>query len=467
MESYQTIADAMAADILAGRLRPGDRLPPQRELADRRGIAVSTASRVYAELIRRGLAVGEVGRGTYVRAAAKPPGPTLVEPPDAPVDLELNYCILPEQIDAMAPVLSAIAAPTGRGALADALRPVGASATSAAREATAAFLARGGWTPDPANVLFAGAGRQAIAVAMAALAPVGGHIGVEALTYPIVRGIAARIGVTLEPLALDAEGLRPEAVVHAHRARPLSAIYVQPTLHNPLGTTMSRARREELADVLKDTGIVAIEDAIYSFLADEEPLATFAPDRTILVDSLSKRLAPGLNVGFLVAPERLTEKLATTIRSGGWLANGFALAAGLRWMTDGTAARIAEAKRQKAARGHRLAVELLDGLTVRGDPRAFHVWVELPNTWRADTFAAAAGRLGIALTPASAFTIGAGHAPNAVRLALASPPHDAAARALRKLRQLAMASDYEADLDGFAFSQAMTSSAFLSGGKTG
>ncbi|WP_394840674.1 PLP-dependent aminotransferase family protein [Pendulispora brunnea] len=444
MDNYQTIADAIAADILEGRLRPGDRLPPQREFADRRGIATSTASRVYSELIRRGLAVGEVGRGTYIRAVAKALAATSVEPPDAPVDLELNYCVLPEQVADMAPVLSAL---TTHDALANALRPVGAAATPRAREVTAEFLARGGWRPEPAQVLFTGSGRQAIAAAMSALAPVGAYVGVEALTYPMVRGIAARIGVHLVPLALDDEGLRPDAVARAHRARPLSAIYVQPALHNPLGTTMSPARRSELGAVLKKTGIVAIEDAVYSFLADEEPLALVAPDHTILVDSISKRIAPGLGLGFVVTPERLAEKVATTIRSAGSLAQGFPLAAALRWMADGSAARIALAKRKKAARGHVLACEILQGLAVRGDPRAFHLWMELPAPWRADTFAVAAARLGIAITPASAFTVGTGHAPNAVRLALASPPLDAVARALRKLAQLAMTSDYEAGVD--------------------
>ncbi len=63
---YVKLADSIAADISNGALKPGDRLPPQRHFAYERGIAVSTASRVYTELLRRGLVVGEVGRGTYV-----------------------------------------------------------------------------------------------------------------------------------------------------------------------------------------------------------------------------------------------------------------------------------------------------------------------------------------------------------------------------------------------------------------
>uniref|UniRef100_UPI001041A4BF GntR family transcriptional regulator n=1 Tax=Actinomadura roseirufa TaxID=2094049 RepID=UPI001041A4BF len=97
MDDYRRVADAIAADIAAGRLRPGERLPPQRAFARAKGIANSTASRVYRELARRGLTVGEVGRGTFVRAAERAPAPALAEPAAARIDLELNYPVVAGQ----------------------------------------------------------------------------------------------------------------------------------------------------------------------------------------------------------------------------------------------------------------------------------------------------------------------------------------------------------------------------------
>ena len=70
---YLRLADAVADEIANGGLKPGDRLPPQRTFAYERKIAASTASRVYTELLRRGLVVGEVGRGTFISGEA-PPG---------------------------------------------------------------------------------------------------------------------------------------------------------------------------------------------------------------------------------------------------------------------------------------------------------------------------------------------------------------------------------------------------------
>src|SRR5436309_13967159 len=93
---YVKLADAIASDISNGTLRPGDRLPPQRNFAYDRGIAVSTASRVYTELLRRGLVVGEVGRGTFISADARH-GIAPREPRGARIDLEFNYPTLPMQ----------------------------------------------------------------------------------------------------------------------------------------------------------------------------------------------------------------------------------------------------------------------------------------------------------------------------------------------------------------------------------
>ncbi|MER7285313.1 PLP-dependent aminotransferase family protein [Streptomyces lydicus] len=432
MDDYRAIAEGVAADIAAGRLRPGDRLPPLRRFARDRRIASSTAARVYRELGRRGLTVGEVGRGTFVRAAAPAAEPALAEPGEAAVDLEINFPVLPEQPALLAKSLEPLLRPD---ALAGALRAVGAAGTAAARQAAAAHLARGGWAPDPGRLLFAGNGRQALAAALAALVPAGERLGVEALTYPVVKGIAARLGVTLVPLAMDEHGLTPGAL---RAAAPLRAVYLQPTLHNPLGHTMPDSRRAELADVLAELDLYAIEDAIYGFLRDDlPPFAAHAPERTFVVDSLSKRLAPGLSLGFLTAPAGRAQDAAAALRSGTWTASRFALEAATRWMADGTAAAVEEAKRGDAAARQRLVAERLAGFRVRADPHAYHCWWELPEPWRADTFVAAAARRGIAVTPAGAFAVGTGHAPNAVRLALASPSHGALAEALGVLGELA------------------------------
>lgn len=432
MDDYRKIADVLAAQISDGRLRAGDRLPPQRLFARQHGIAGSTAARVYGELIRRGLAVGEVGRGTFIRAGRPPAEPALAEPSDALVDLELNFSVLPEQPALVAASLGGLLRPD---VLESALRPVGAVGTAPAREAAARLLARAGWAPDPGHVLFAGNGRQAIAASVAALVRPGERLGVEALTYPVVKGIAGRLGVTLVPLAMDENGVTPEAI---RSSGPLRAVYLQPTLHNPLGGTMPARRRAELADLLHKLDLYAVEDAIYAFLREDlPPLADLAPEHVVVVDSLSKRLAPGLTTGFAVTPPLLTGRIASALRSGGWSAARFVLEAATRLLTDGTAETVQRAKCQDAAARQALMRKRLAGFAVEADPHAYHCWWRLPEPWRAETFVAAAARRGIAVTPAAAFTVGTGHAPHAVRLALASPTMETLSSALGTLAALA------------------------------
>src|SRR5438067_3858682 len=69
---YAAIAEALAEDAAGGRLRPGTRLPTHRELAEALGVTVGTVTRAYTEAARRGLVSGEVGRGTFVGASARP-----------------------------------------------------------------------------------------------------------------------------------------------------------------------------------------------------------------------------------------------------------------------------------------------------------------------------------------------------------------------------------------------------------
>ncbi|KKD05114.1 PLP-dependent aminotransferase family protein [Streptomyces sp. WM6386] len=434
MDDYRRIADRLADDITAGRLKPGERLPPQRQFARRRGIAGSTAGRVYGELVRRGLVVGEVGRGTFVRAApAGPAGRALTEQATrAPVNMELNYPSAPGQSELLAPVLEPLLRPD---VLAEALLPAAATGTAAAREAVAALLATPGWRPDRAQVLFTGNARQAIAATLASLVRPGGRVGVESLTYPLVKEIAARLGSTLVPLAVDEDGPLPQAITAAHRTAPLSALYLQPTLHNPTSLTMSWDRRREIALTVADLNLPVVEDRIWSFLHPHapDPLAAHAPALTHVVDSLSKRVAPGLTVGFVVVPPGRRHAVAAAIRSGGWSAGRFALEAAVRLVGSGVVQLLVEAKRADAAERQRLVAQELDGFVVRAHPQLYYAWWELPAPWRADTFTAAAAALGIAVTPGPAFAVDPNRTPDAVRLGLASAAPRDLERALRTL----------------------------------
>lgn len=430
LSAYVKLADAIAAEIASGVLKPGDRLLPQRDFAYQHNIAVSTASRVYSELLRRGLVVGEVGRGTFVSGQSGRSTNAPGEPHGVRIDLEFNYPILPGQTALVAKSLKALHDPI---ALDAALRPSTSIGTPAARRLAADFLSQGSWAPDPDQLVFTGNGRQSIAAALAALVPAGGRCGVEALTYPFIKGIASQLGISLVALAMDEEGVRPDAVQKAHREAQLSAIYIQPAIHNPLGVTMSPARRTDLLNVTRALGLTIIEDRVYGFLEETLPLAALAPESCVIIDSLSKRVAPGLSLGFIIPPAHLRESMMALVRSGGWTAAGFAFAAAARMMDDGTIAELVRLKRLDARARQRLAADRLSGFEVHTNENAYHLWLSLPQHWRSQSFVVAAARHDIALTPSTTFAATPGHAPNAVRLALATPTMDQLDQGLRTL----------------------------------
>ena len=439
---YLKLADTIAAEIADGTLKPGDRLPPQRDFAYQRKIAVSTASRVYAELLRRGLVVGEVGRGTFISGDARRSAALPSEPRGIRIDLEFNYPMLPDQTPLIAKSLDGLEKPS---ALDIALRQATSIGTPAVRSIAAAYLAQSGCSPSPEQLVFTGNGRQSIAAALATLVPTGGRCGVEALTYPFIKGIAARLGISLVPLAMDEDGVRPDAVQKAHREAHLSAIYIQPVIHNPLGMTMSSARRADLVRVVEKLDLPIIEDNVYAFLDSEPPLAVLAPDRCIVIDSLSKKVAPGLALGFIVPPLVLRESVMASVRSGGWTASGFAFAAAQRMMGDGTVAELVRQKRIDARARQKLAVDRLAGFELQTNEKSYHLWLTLPPHWRSQTFVAAAARRDIALTPSTTFAATPGHAPNAVRLALAAPTMDQLDSGLRTLVAMLKAGEEDSD----------------------
>jgi DNA-binding transcriptional MocR family regulator len=441
---YAKLADAVAAEIANGALKPGDRLPPQRTFAFERNIAASTASRVYSELLRRGLVVGEVGRGTFVSGEARRGIAAPAEPRGARIDFEINYPLLPGQSALIAKSLEGLNRPE---ALDIALRQSTSIGTQAARTTAANYLTRQNkdWSPKPEQMVFTANGRQCIAAALAAVAPAGARCGVEALTYPFIKGIAARLGVTLVPLAMDENGVRPDAVQKAHREAHLTALYIQPVIQNPLGITMPPSRRADLLRVVEKLDLTIIEDMVYGFLDDEPPLAALAPDRCVVLDSLSKKVAPGLSLGIVVPPLRLRENVMASVRSGGWTASGFVFAAAQQVMADGTASELSRLKRIDAQQRQKIAATCLSGFEIQTNSKSYHLWLTLPPHWRSQTLVAAAARRDIALTPSTTFAVTPGHAPNAIRLALAAPPIPQLEAGLRTLAGMLNAK--EEDLD--------------------
>jgi DNA-binding transcriptional MocR family regulator len=437
---YLAIADALAEDIAAGRVAAGDRLPTHRDLADVLGVTVGTISRAYGAAIERGLIVGEVGRGTFVRGPQRPPGVTRLEfrdPADRSlIDLGLNFLRVPAHDQRIADTLASLSREPAVASLFDEYKPQAGLLSH--REAGTRWVARSGLETTPDRVLVCAGAQHAMTVAVLGLTRAGDTILTDDTTYPTMITLARVLGRHLRGVAMDEEGLVPEALDAACRSHHPRLLYCMPTVHNPTARVMSVGRRERIAEVAARHRLAVLEDDIYGFLgAMRYPaLASFIPALGYLVCACTKSVAPGLRVGFLAVPPadagRFLEPLwATTVMASPLMAEITA-----RWIDDGTADLMADARRDEARIRQQLARRILHDVVLAGDPGAFHLWVPLPGRTSSAGFVAAAQQRGVVVVPGEAFAVGELRTA-AVRVSLGPPrDHDELSRGVQVVAEL-------------------------------
>ncbi|WP_334194529.1 aminotransferase-like domain-containing protein [Pararhodobacter sp.] len=399
---YLAIADAIAQDIQQGRLGSGDRLPPQRRLAASLGIDFTTVSRAYAEAQARGLVDSHVGRGTFVR----PRTPAADPERRRPGDLSMN--MPPEPTDPALIARMQAGLGTVSANLIDLLRyqsPVGAERD---RLAAARWLSLRGMVPSIERIAVTPGAHATMAAILSIIATPGDRILCERVTYPGIRNIAARFGVTLVGLGMDAQGVTPEALRAAIAEHKPRALYLNPTLQNPTTLTIPVERRLALAEVLNATGLTLIEDDAYGFIpaTSPAPFASLAPDLTWHIGGLAKCLGAGLRLAFTIAPSpRCAIRLSQAIRALSVMPSPLACALATQWIEDGTADSIRRFLRAESAARQAIAREALEGLAFEASENAFNLWLTLPEgVGRADVMVKMAGR-SLGLIPSDAFTV--------------------------------------------------------------
>jgi DNA-binding transcriptional MocR family regulator len=417
---YKAVVDALAAQIRGGRWPAGARLPTHRRLAADEGIAVVTASRVYAELEAMGLVSGEPGRGTFVRDLATAPGEAADERSVAAdaLDLSFNRPALSGQADLLRQALRDLATAGDLDAL---LRYQPHRGRADDRAAVARYLRRRGLDVGRDRVLIVDGAQHGLAVTAMALFRPGDVVAVDAVTYPGFRVLARTLGLELAPLPVSPAGPDLDALDRLCRRRRVRAVYAMPTLHNPLGWVLDDARRAQLVAIAGRYGLTIVEDASYAYLAGDAPppLAMLAPDTTVYVSGLSKSVATGLRFGFVAAPAELVPSLERVIRATTWNTPALIAAIARRWLDDGTVDDLETRKREDARRRQSLAAEVLAGLPRVAHPSSYFLWLPLAPDSRPDRIAAALATRRVAVSTAEPFATTPA-VPQALRLALGS-----------------------------------------------
>ncbi len=421
---YLAIADAIAEDIRSGRLAVGDRLPPQRKLAQFLAIDFTTVARGYVEAGKRGLISSTVGRGTFVRAENLPPrkGAAVASPLRLdPVDLTMNLPPEPDEPELIERMRDGLAA-IGRE-LVPLLRYQWFGGALADKDAASNWFGRRALAPSQERIFVSPGAHPALVGILTVLTKPGDTVLCPRLTYPGLRSIAAQLGQKLVGLPEDAEGIEPAALGEACvRLRP-KALFLNPTLHNPTGCTMPLPRRNEIAVICRRYGVTIVEDDAYGFIPPHgpAPFAAIAPDITWHVAGLSKCIGAGLRVAYVVAPSaKAGWPFAAAMRTANVMASPVTVALATRWIEDGTADMILRFIRKEAAARQDLATRILSRTHFRSEPLSFCLWMQMPEGWTRSAFLGHMRATGLGIVTSDAFAVD-GDPPEAARVCLGGP----------------------------------------------
>ncbi len=302
----------------------------------------------------------------------------------------------------------------------DAIRSLQYSLTEgdpALRERLAAFMGKRGLEASGRDILITTGSQQALGLIASALCDPGDTILVEDPTYLAALQTFQLADVNAHPIPGDEHGPDPDALIDAAARTGAKAAYLIPTFQNPTGRTLTAERRAALAEAAATAGLWLIEDDPYSSLRlDGEPVDLLAAhpvalERTIVIQTLSKVLSPGLRIGDLRAPAALRGPLAVAKQAADLHTSTVAQLAAERWLAahdlgEHIAGLAAHYRPRRDALLAGLREHLPAGSRCTEPEGGLFIWIELPDGYDAAEIRPRAIERGVAFVPGEYFYAG-------------------------------------------------------------
>jgi DNA-binding transcriptional MocR family regulator len=419
---YIAIADAMLRDVEGGVLREGSRLPPQRDLAWKLGVTLGTVTRAYKEAEERGLLEGEVGRGSFVRKrqqVSSLAGPAT----DADNVIDLSHAIPPPVVkpEEMDQAMQSIMRDPRKLDLLDYAPPEGFHMH---RQMAVTWLKRSNISIAENDVVISAGAHLGLITVLEAIGEGQSGVLAESTNYALLRSTFKNTHLNPLPVEMDEDGMLPDALLKHAKLSGSKLVYLVPTLQNPTTHTMSAKRREAIVAIARKFDLTLIEDDIFRLLDARVQPPTFyelAPERTFHITSLSKTLAPGLRIGFVVSPQGQERVLRSHIRNMAARTVGITGEIARYWIETDMASQILERTRAELAARRNVFVEVFKDAPHRCAPGAPYAWLKLPPHWHPQRFAQALSQRKIKVTPGNLFELNASVASQHIRVCFGHP----------------------------------------------
>lgn len=415
---YKQLANGIEQDIFSGKLQPGDKLPTHRDLADSLAIHVTTVTRGYKEAERRGLIAATVGRGTYISSDAGANTPMVSHEPHAPGMIELGLVNPLYYLDPnLGEGLKKLCRSRDISRLMHYSDPSGLPEH---RAIGAKWANQFNLEVSADSIMVCSGAQHALTCILSGLFLPGERIATDSLTYPGVKTLASMLGLRLVPVEMDDSGMSAESLDRICRREQIKGLYLMPGVQNPTTTTVSRSRRDDLAQLIRKHKLISIEDDAYDLTRPgvTPPIASLVPDRGIYIAGISKALAAGLRVAFMVIPKQYRRPVREAILNTTWMTPPLNVEIVSMWIKEGLADNVIQLKRKEAGKRFSLASEILCDYNFTGIDTGFFIWLSLPPPWSGLKFEKRMRALGVNVFGAEKFTVGDAPAPAAARISL-------------------------------------------------
>lgn len=446
---YRQLANQVFELVSTKKLLPGDRLPPQREIAKQVGVNLTTVTRAFSVLQARGIVESHSGKGTII---VEPntrftPRHGIVDQNDY-CDLSVNRAATDAYLRATKKLLPKFADDPRFVSIQDYHQPEGHISI---RAAMASWLSSATGHDDLERIVVVNGAQHGLACALGAIAQPGQVVLADSITFQGFISLCASQNVILKPVAMDQGGMIPEAFDAACERYKPAAVYLLPNFHNPTTITLNMERREALAQIAHKHNVIIIEDDVYRPLV-KNPLPTIAsrhPEITVYVTSLSKCAAAGIRLGAVSAPKKILDDIATFLSINCWSTSLFTGLLAAQLIEQCKLPEIIDEQITELKARYAILKNILPSEHLHSQPSCPHAWLTLPEPWRGSTFARAAHKSGIGVLSGESFIVDRNQAPlHAIRLNLnAARSHEELTQAARTLNGLFKGGFRKVDLD--------------------